>query len=326
MKINNCPGCLKAGYDTYCDSCIKRLFNGNKVSSILKFTRPEFNKIKREQIDKLSISGIQVKHSLKFEDKELKLTEEQGEYILKPIPSGQFENLEEMPANENLTMQIAKQLYDIKTAENGIIFFNDEEIAYITRRFDVKTDRTKLLQEDFAQIAGKTEETHGKNYKYDFSYEEIAELMKRYLSAYVVEIEKFFRVVVFNYLFSNGDSHLRNFSLFRNDKYGDYLLTPFYDLLNTSIHVPGEKDLALELFKDDFETEAYRAGSKYTKPDFLEFAKRIGMNDKRFEVIYNELLNKTVQVEKLVLNSFLSRNIKELYLAQYLEKLKRLKS
>jgi serine/threonine-protein kinase HipA len=326
MKINNCPGCLKAGYETYCDSCIKRLFNGNKVNHILNFTRPEFNKIKREQSGKLSISGIQIKHSLKIENKELKLTEEQGEYILKPIPSGQFENLAEVPANENLTMQIARQLYDIKTAENGIIFFRDKEIAYITRRFDVKSDRTKLLQEDFAQVSGRTEETHGKNYKYDFSYEEIAELMKRYLGAYAVEIEKFFRVVIFNYLFSNGDSHIRNFSLIRNDKYGDYLLTPFYDLLNTSIHVPGDKDLALELFKDDFETEAYKAGSKYTKPDFQEFAERIGINDKRFVLIYDQLLDKTDKVRELVFNSFLEKDVKETYLARYLERLKRLES
>ena len=45
MKLNNCPGCLKAGYETYCDSCIKRLFNGNKVNHILNFTRPEFDKV-----------------------------------------------------------------------------------------------------------------------------------------------------------------------------------------------------------------------------------------------------------------------------------------
>ena len=82
----------------------------------------------------------------------------------------------------------------------------------------------KTLQEDFAQIAERTEETHGKNYKYDFSYEEMAELLKRYVNAYSIEVEKYFNIIFFNYLFSNGDSHLKNFSLFRNEKYGDYLL------------------------------------------------------------------------------------------------------
>ena len=326
MKLNNCPGCLKAGYETYCDSCIKRLFNGNKVNHILNFTRPEFDKVKREQSGKLSISGIQIKHSLKFEGNELKLTEEGGEYIIKPIPSGQFENLEELPANENLTMQIARQIHDIRTAENGIMFFSDGEIAYITKRFDVLPDKSKLLQEDFSQIAQMTEETHGKNYKYDFSYEEIAELMKKYVNAYQVEIEKFFKIVIFNYLYSNGDSHLKNFSLYRNNKYGDYLLTPFYDLLNTSIHVPGEKDLALELFKDGFVTESFKAGSKHTKEDFKEFSKRVGINERRFAVLYSGFLYKIEHVKEIVARSFLKKEARDLYIAHYENKINRLVS
>jgi len=119
---------------------------------------------------------------------------------------------------------------------------------------------------------------------------------------------------------------LKNFSLFRNEKYGDYLLTPFYDLLNTVIHVPGERDLALELFKDNFETEAYKAGSKYTKPDFREFARRIGVNEKRFNVIYNEFLNKSDNVNEMIYRSFLKNDIKELYFTLYQRKLERLKT
>lgn len=41
--------------------------------------------------------------------------------------------------------------------------------------------------------------------------------MKKYVSAYLIEIEKYFRVIVLNYLFSNGDAHLKNFSLYRNE-------------------------------------------------------------------------------------------------------------
>jgi serine/threonine-protein kinase HipA len=42
-----------------------------------------------------------------------------------------------MPANEHLTMQIARQVYGIETAENALIFFKNGAQAYITRRFDV---------------------------------------------------------------------------------------------------------------------------------------------------------------------------------------------
>ena len=326
MKIKNCPGCLRSGYETYCNSCKQMLFNNQKVSHILNFTRPEFNKIKREKSGSLSISGIQIKHSVKLINNELVLSEEKGEYILKPIPTGSYENLGQVPANEHLTMQIASQIYNLNVADNGIIFFKDGEIAYLTRRFDVLGTGKKLLQEDFAQIANRTEETYGKNYKYEFSYEEIAELMKQHVSAYKIEIERYFKIVIFNYLFSNGDAHLKNFSLYRNEEYGDYLLTPFYDLLNTSIHVPGESDLALELFKDGFVSTAYKAGSKYTKSDFEVFASRLGINEKRFKTIYNELLTETNKVQEFVSASFLTSEIKKIYFQNYLNRFDRLKS
>lgn len=326
MKVMKCPSCLTIGFETYCPKCIKKLFEGKKVSHVLNFTRPEFNSMKIERSERLSISGIQVKHSLRLEKSELVLTEAGGQFILKPIPSGVFENLDQVPANEHLTMQIAKQVYNIDTAENAIIFFKDGDPTFITRRFDVQLDGNKLLQEDFAQIAGRTEETNGQNYKYDFSYEEIAGLMKLHVKPYPIEIEKFFRVILLNYLFSNGDAHLKNFSLYRNEEYGDYLLTKFYDLLNTSLHVPGESDMVLDLFKDNFETEAFKHSSKYTRPDFVEFANRIGINEVRFNKIYAGMLAGSKHVKDLISASFLSVKMKERYYNTYLDRLERLKS
>ncbi len=325
MKLNVCPGCLNEGFETYCLRCRKLLFDGKKISHILNFTRPEFNKIKIDKQSRLSISGIQIKHSLRIDNNELILTEKSGRYILKPIPSSRFFNVEQIPANEHLTMQIADQVYNIKTAVNGIIFFADGEMAYITRRFDVSGENNKLLQEDFAQIAGRTEDTHGKNYKYDFSYEEIASLIKQYVPAYQIEIESYFKVILFNYLFSNGDSHLKNFSLFKNENYGDYLLTPYYDLLNTSIHIPGESDTALELFRDGFQTEEYKAGAKYTKPDFVEFAKRLEIKEIRYKKILNDITGKTNKVEDLISRSFLNDKLKGEYLKNYINRLERLR-
>ncbi len=49
-------------------------------------------------------------------------------------------------------------------------------------------------------------------------------------------MSRFFELVVFNYLFANGDAHLKDFSLQQTPN-GDYLLSPTYDLLNTSLHV-----------------------------------------------------------------------------------------
>ena len=324
MKLNKCPGCLKNGFETYCNKCKKKLFDGKIVSHILSFNRPEFNRIKRERSGRLSIPGIQIKHSLKLEGNNLQLTERGGEYILKPIPSGQFENLDAVPANEHLTMQIAEQVFNIRTAVNGIIFFSDGETAYITRRFDVKKDGKRLLQEDFAQIADRSEDTNGINYKYDFSYEEIANLMMNSVASYKIEIEKYFRIILFNFLFSNGDAHLKNFSLYRNDEYGDYLLTPFYDLLNTSIHTPGESELALDLFKDDFVSQDYKFASKYPIEDFKEFGGRIGIRQDRTELLINEMKQNRAQVFKLIDSSFLSDELKIKYKKSYEERTARL--
>lgn len=319
-----CPSCLKENYSTYCSICKKKLFGGNKVHHILPFTRPEFDQIKRARGGRLSISGIQIKHSLKLIGSDLVLTERGGEFILKPIPSGQFENLNAVPANEHVTMQIARQVFNVNVAENAIVFFADNEIAYITKRFDVLASGKNLLQEDFAQIAQRTEDTHGQNYKYDISYEEIAMLMKKHVAAYSIEIEKLYKIILYNYLICNGDAHLKNFSLYRNEKYGDYLLTPFYDLINTSIHVPGEGDTALKFFKDDFMSEGYKFSLKYKRDDFYVFGIRIGIKEKRMNLILNNITSKVSEIKTIVNRCFLENNLKEKYIESVGDRINRL--
>ncbi|TSA30728.1 MAG: type II toxin-antitoxin system HipA family toxin [Ignavibacteriales bacterium] len=322
--MNVCPSCLKEGYETFCNPCLKKLFNGKKVSHILPFSQPEFNAVRLSQSERLSISGIQIKHSIKLEKLKLVLTDIGGEYILKPTPIGTLNYLEAIPANEHLTMQLASQLFEINIPPNAFMQFEDKKPAYIVKRFDVLPDGTKLLQEDFAQVAGKTEDNSGKNYKYDFSYEGIAELMKKYVNAYPIEIERFYSLVIFNYLVSNGDAHLKNFSVFRNIEFGDYILTPAYDLLNTSIHIPNEGDTALELFKDDFMTESFKYGTKYAKDDFYEFGIKIGISKTRIEKIYGKFLNKEKSIDILIKKSFLPDELKEKYFDSVLRRLKRL--
>lgn len=322
--MNRCPCCLKANEKSYCLKCRKRLFNGKEVNHILSFTRPEFNTLKRERSGRLSISGVQIKHSLKLEENKLVLTEKDGEYILKPIPSSDFENVQSIPANEHITMQIANQVFNISTAENVLIFFADDEMAYITRRFDVLVNSERLLQEDFAQIANRSSQTHGLNYKYDYSYEGIAKLMKKYVATYDIEIEKFFKLILFNFLISNGDAHLKNFSLYKNQEYGDYLLTPSYDLINSSLHVPNERDTALELFDGDFMTKGFMHSSKYTKDDFIEFGSKIGLADKRIEKQLEEITSHVEDIEELIKRSFLENQIADKYLEKVKEKRERL--
>ncbi len=321
-----CPGCLTDKDDEgFCKKCLKELFNGKKVSPVLPFDPPfkEESGLYTEFAKTMSISGVQIKYLLKLEGEDLNLTQQGGQYILKPVPSGPFKNLDQAPANEHLTMQIARQVFKISAPANAVIHFKDGSPAYLVRRFDLKQTGTKYQQEDFAQIAQLSEETHGKDYKYDMSYEEIGNLIKQHIATHQVEMEKFFRLVLFNYTFSNGDAHVKNFSAIRTNT-GDYVLTPAYDLLCTKLHSPGENDMALTLYKEGF-SEAYQAIGFYTYFDFLQLGKKLGIREARVIRIIDEFRSNLNDISYLIERSFLRQDIKDLYKEYYKDRTKRLK-
>jgi serine/threonine-protein kinase HipA len=321
-EIKYCPGLLTEGHTTYSPAFLRRIFGGKKVSHQLRYDSPQHSEEDAarfiENRKRISISGVQEKMSLALHKNELRLTEqgEQGTYILKPIPRD-LKKVDQVPANEHVTMQIAAQVYRIYTAENGMIFFKDGQAAYITRRFDVKKDSTKWGEEDFATLAGKTKAIAGVNFKYEYSYEEAATLIRKFVPAWRVEIEKFFTVVLFNYAFSNGDAHLKNFALLESEN-SDYFLSPAYDLINTRIHVD-DTDFALDkgLFVDDFRSDVFKKTHHRNREDFVEFGRRIGIDEKRAERLIAPFLIKQDKVEQLVQRSFLNDASKRAYLLDY---------
>lgn len=322
VTVNVCPGTLAEGFTTYSPTCLKNLFNSKKVNHVLPYEAPQKSEAVAEQFmenrKRISISGVQEKLSMILEKNVLRLTNkgEQGTYILKPIPRD-LKKVDQVPANEHLTMQIAKQVYDINTAENAIIFFKDGSPAYVTKRFDVKPDGTKLGTEDFATLAGKTKDNAGPDFKYEYSYEELALLFQKYAPAWRFEIEKYFTLVVFNYSFSNGDAHLKNFSLIES-RSGDYILSPAYDLVNTRIHVD-DTDFALskKLFVDGFQSPTWKSKGHAAAIDFIEFGKRIGISETRGKTLLEPFLKRQELVEALVGRSFLNVAEKRGYLLHY---------
>ena len=329
MEIINCPGLLLEGFAEYSPQFLRRMFNGKKVSHILSYNAPEVDEEDQRKFmqnqKRISISGMQEKYSMILDRNSLRLTEEkeQGTYILKPKPHGLMKS-GMVPANEHVTMQIAAQVYKIPTAESGIIFFINEEPAYLTKRFDIGQHGIKLGMEDFASLAGKTEESDGKDFKYNFSYEGIAGLIMEYVGAWKVEMEKFYRLVIFNYLFSNGDAHLKNFSLLETTN-GDYLLGPAYDLLDTRIHVNEDSPFALDndLFKEwNWSNFRIQHPDHYPcKEDFTEFGRKIGINEKRIPKILAPFLSEQSEVELLIRRSFLDKETQILYRNHYKERL-----
>lgn len=321
-KLKYCPGTLAPGFDTYSASCLRNMFNSRKVSHILSYKQPQQDEEVAEMFienrTRISISGVQEKLSLLLDKNILRLTKkgEQGTFILKPTPRD-LKKVDQVPANEHLTMQIAKQVYKLNCAESALLFFQDGSPAYLTKRFDVKKEGGRWGKEDFATLAGKTKDNAGANFKYEYSYEEIGMLIQRYVPAWRIEIEKYFSLVLFNFLFSNGDAHLKNFSLLESS-HGDYLLSPAYDLINTKIHVD-DSDFALDkgLFADDYKSEEYKKQGHPSKTDFIEFAQRIGVNENRVEKILQPFLEKQPLMEKLVKHSFLNDTCKRAYLLMY---------
>jgi serine/threonine-protein kinase HipA len=334
MEIKNCPGLLVEGFSEYSPLFLRRMFNGRKVSHVLPYNAPEIDEEDQKKFmqnrKRISISGVQEKYSVILEKNNLRLTEEkeQGTYILKPKPGG-LQKTAMAPANEHVTMQIANQVYKIATAENGLVFFSNDEPAYLTKRFDVANSGVKLGKEDFASLAGKTEENAGHNFKYNYSYEGIADLIKQHVGAWKIEIEKLYNLLVFNFIFSNGDAHLKNFSLLETTN-GDYILSPAYDLLDTRIHVEEEGYFALsdELFKEWHWSDCRMNNTLHhpCKEDFLEFGKIIGISERRVNKLLEPFLVKQKTVEVLVKKSFLDEDTKTQYLNHYNERLAMLNS
>lgn len=317
-ELKCCPSSLSEGHSTYSRTSLLKVFKGKKVHHILPYDSPtsnsEIDKLFEENRKQLSISGMQEKFSMLLDKNKLRLanTEEQGEYILKPIPNV-GKRQDQMPANEHLTMQIAKQIYGIETAENALVFFKDGTPAYLTKRFDLKKDGIKIAQEDFASLAGRTPQTHGKHYKYLGNYLELFQLLKKYVPAYPLEAPKLLKRIIFNYLFSNGDAHFKNFSLIETAM-GDFKLSPAYDL----IHIE-DSNFALN---DGLLPKNIAQGKISQQLEIL--SEKAGIS----KVIYDELLStmviNSIFVKKLTFLSFLNEKTKRNYFQSYQKRLKQL--
>ncbi len=278
--------------------------------------------VNREKTRRASISGVQDKVQLKRIRGGFAVVESGGDYILKPVPRNTYAELAaDIPANEALTMDIAEKVFRVKTAEHELVEMKDGEYAYLTRRFD-RRNGERVQQEDFCQLSGRTSETHGENYKYDASYEELAGLMRRFCPAAAVENPKVFFLILFNYVFANGDAHLKNFSLYRSGQ-GDYILTPAYDLLNTAVHFPNEPTATgLDFFADGHFTLAYETLGFYSSADFIELGRAFGVAEDEVRGLIALFAERRAAVERMLAESALSDEARLRYLFRFHDRLK----
>ena len=315
-KLTVCPATLQSGFDTYSPLAVKKMFDGQTVSHIIDFDFEDEQdvEIAQENLGKMSISGAQEKFSAVVDQGQLRLARpgEQSTFILKPAPLNYISTRKQIPANEHLTMQIASQVYGIRTAYNVLCFTPKGQPVYVTRRFDVNPDLTKCPMEDFASLLGMTEQGNDSNFKYNGNYATIADAIRAFVPSWAIETERFFKQIVFNYMFANGDAHLKNFSLINQN--GEYFLAPAYDLINTKIHLEGD-DFALKGgLSPDIEPSGpmLRTGHP-CRIDFERFAERIALPKRRADRVLD--LFSVIQPEtyNLIDRSFLNDKMKRLY-------------
>lgn len=277
-------------------------FEGSKQSAFLA-----------EATGRISVSGVQEKFPAVIDRGHIRLAGEgeRSAFILKPAPWDQtLQDRKLIPVNENLTMQIASRVYGIRTAENTLCFTPKNKAVYITKRFDIARDGSKYLMEDFASVLGRKSGNASQQYKYSGSYLEIAEAIRRYVPAWSIDLEMFFKTVVFNYVYANGDAHLKNFSLMTVD--GERRLAPAYDLINTGLHVNGD-DFGLDGGLGTARSEVYVSTGHPCRKDFEIFAGVIGLRPVRYANVLDMFGQIPDTATEMISSSILPQKAKRLY-------------
>lgn len=224
---------------------------------------------------------------------------ERSQYIIKPILS-RFDLPGQSPANEHVTMQMAKQIFGIKVAECALMNFANGAPAYLTKRFDYNENGEKLNQEDFASVL-QTNDKYGSR-----SYQDVGEWLGP------LNRVDLLKLLIFNFITGNGDVHLKNISLLETAD-GDMMLSPSYDLMNTKLHLM-DKFMALNLFTE-LEQTSLPLGEKYhyTSSDFVEFGNRLKIRQANIQKIIHLFIKSEGRILTMIDKSFLSEEAKVLY-------------
>jgi serine/threonine-protein kinase HipA len=310
--MNKCLFCyqtLEKGQQDFHPSCAKKLF-GSAQAPVIDFDMKQLEELGKQIIIKSkAVTGVQPKLSLNVEKhrnepSRLTIVGLHGDYILKP-PYSQFK---ELPANEDITMHLA-ELVKIKTARHGLVRLKSGELAYITKRFD-RNKGGKIAVEDFCQLSENLTE-----YKYRGSVEKIGKLSYSFTTNQGFEAQRLFELVLFCYLTGNADMHLKNFSLIENEQQ-EYELAPAYDLINTTIAMPADKEESALTINGK--------KSKLNRNDFQVLATSLKITDKALQAIYSRFEAVLPIWVSWVNQSFLSKHMQEEYIELLNERYKKL--
>ena len=232
---------LEDGQVDFHPACARKIFGSDTVP-VLPYTRENMSELARQVIRaSASVTGVQAKMSLdvnrggKNEPAKFTIVGLWGKYIFKP-QSGKYPCLPEL---EDLTMKMAEAAH-IHTARHTLIRLADGELGYLTLRMDRGRKGEKISMLDMCQLSNRLTE-----HKYYGTYQQLADVIKNYSSAPMLDVQRYWEVVLFSWITGNSDMHCKNFSLVDTGN-GEYALAPAYDLLAVQLAAPEDiEEMAL---------------------------------------------------------------------------------
>ena len=305
MKMGEkCLFCYnELNFDEDFHSACSLKFFGTNLAPKLNYTIDEMEELAQNIVESsIAVPGVQPKLSLGFIKDVLQNGNKGrltvvgalgGNYILKP----QNKTFPEMPENEHLTMKMA-EIFGISTVPSSLIRLKSGELSYITKRIDRKENGEKIHMQDMFQITEAFD-------KYRSSLEKIGKAITEYSSSTLLDILRFYEVILFSYITGNNDMHLKNFSLIRNNE--EWEFSPAYDLLNVHLHLPEDKE----------ETALTLAGkkSRLTKKDFIQLGLKFNLTEKQISNSFKRLKKGGKKMLTLIEKSFLTPENQEKYKA-----------
>lgn len=281
MVDSICKGSLKPTKESnlingYSKSHLKS-FYGETDSVYIKGTANEFDELVMDHTTGTSISGVQQKMFMHLESGVL-MPSNIGEYIVKPTPK-KFRSLSE---NEHAIMKLSEAV-GLKTAQCSVIPFEDGELAYITKRFDlISNSKERLFIEDGASICNVApRHKDSDSLSYESTLKQMIDGCAGAQAAALIAL----RMLIFGYIVGNNDMHLKNFSLYRKPTNKTVTFdgfTPVYDMLSVA---PYPKyfgtELSLSLLESEAEqarfSKSYDSYGYYTFEDFYLLAQSLGI-------------------------------------------------
>lgn len=289
---------LDEGQVDFHPGCARKFF-GSETVPLLPYTRDNISELARQVIhSSTSVTGVQAKMSLdvnrggKNESSKFTIVGLWGKYIFKP----QSDKYPHLPELEDLTMKMAEAAH-IRTARHTLIRLVDGELGYLTQRMDRGKKGEKVSMLDMCQLTNRLTE-----HKYYGTYQQLAGTIKKYSSAPMLDIQRFWEVVLFSWMTGNSDMHCKNFSLIDIGK-GEYSLSPAYDLLAVLLAAPADtEEMAMSFSvggeKSGFDRDTFMAA--FTQSDIpMTVAEKMIKRMTAYLPKWKELISQSFLPEKM---------------------------